>query len=259
MNKKIVSIIIATIICAGISYSGECETSQLRLQQVIEETKITPEDGRYVRVEVIVINNRMFVAFNNRTTQTFQFQLVELNEDLSHESPVIDIFSDSSDDHRPTDIRLASDGINLWYAFESVDPMQTPPFTCDNKFLNIAKYDISSYEPILMNYKTDIARGCHGGVEGYQNTPPDVIPENPEVVDDPVPIFHNGKYIVLTRAWKGAVQHIRTFDKGFNLIDLYLFPSSLFSVRLSICDSMTSSPNSTTYKRRFPELCLEAR
>ena len=165
-------------------------STQLRLKQVIGETRISPEDGRYARVEIIAINNRLIAAFNNIDARTFQ--LVELNKDLSYKSSIFDIFSDSPP-HEPTDIRLATDSKNLWYAFESI--LKGKP-SCDNHILNIVKYDISGTNPVLMNYKLDIARGCPTTRRGYQN-PPDEIPENPEAVDDPTPIFHSGKYVVL--------------------------------------------------------------
>ena len=205
----------------------DCETSvippattppdspKFELQPVINETKISPQDGRYKRPEAIEINNRIFAAFNNLNARTFQ--LVELNEDLSYNGPIMDIFSDSPS-RTPTDIRLASDGENLWYAFESVLPDRQGKPSCDNHFLNMAKYSISGAKPELIASKTDIARGCSTTIRGYAN-PPANIPENPEAVDDPTPIFHNGKYVILTRAWKGSVQHIRTFDKDFNLVE----------------------------------------
>ena len=219
MNKKIlISIIAIIVLAAGIGAYLTFPKStppKLELQLVIGETKISPQDGRYGRVEVIEINNKLFMAFNDATTKTFK--LVELNEDLSYKGSVIDIFSDSP--RESIDIRLASDGENLWYAFESMLPKrQVDSKSCNNKFLNMAKYSISGAKPELIASKIDIARGCPTTIEGYTN-PPANIPENPEAVDDPTPIFHNGKYIILTRAWKGSVQHIRTFDKNFNLIE----------------------------------------
>jgi len=192
---------------------------KLGLKQVIGETAVTSGDGRYVRPEVIVIDNRIFFAFQVADT----FKLVELNEDLSYKSPVYDIFS-GPDTRDPHDIRLATDGTNLWYAFETV--IKRIMSTCDGHFLNIAKYDISGDKPNLENYELDIAKGCPTSKEAYMN-PPEQIPENPEAVDDPAPIFHNGKYVVLTRAWEGGVQHIRTFDQEFNMIEDFTLDLSL--------------------------------
>ena len=189
-------------------------SSKLELKEIIKATAISPQDGlQYFRPEVIVINNRIFAAFNNIKSRVFQ--LVELNEDLSHRGPIVSLFSDSVGPNFPTDIRLASDGRNLWYAFETVLGHE---ISCGNHFLNIAKYRILGTQSQLEAQQVYITRGCPTTRNAYLN-PPEQIPENPEAVDDPTPIFHNGKYVVLTRAWEGGVQHIRTFDKDFNMIE----------------------------------------
>lgn len=202
--------------------SGAKEESKSEILPITQEKVVSPQGARCWRAEVIVVNNRIFLAFNNSDANPRSFQLVELNEDLSYQGPIIDLFSDSGGrkfptDIRPTDIRLASDGKNLWYAFETALGRQV---NCDNHCLNMARYNISGTEPKLEDKKVDIARGCPTTRNAYLNPlPPDQIPKNPEAVDDPTPIFHNGKYVILTRAWRGGVQHIRTFDKDFNMIE----------------------------------------
>lgn len=219
MNKKIlISVIAILIIAAGIGayfVFQKPAPPKLELQLIISETKISPQGGRYGRVEVIEINNKLFMAFNDRNTKTFK--LVELNEDLSYKGPVIDIFSDSP--RESIDIRLASDGENLWYAFESMLPNRQVESSC-NKFLNMAKYSISGAKPELITSRTHIiTNGCPSEPRKLAEIPPSEIPINPEATDDPTPFFHNGKYTVLTRAVKGTVQHIRTFDENFNTIE----------------------------------------
>ncbi len=220
MNKKIIiPIIVILVIAAGIGaylVFQKPALTKLELQLIISETKISPQDGRYGRVEVIEINNKLFMAFNNATTKTFK--LVELNEDLSYKSPDIDIFSDSP--RESIDIRLASDGENLWYAFESMLPNRQMSSSCNNKFLNMAKYSISGAQPKLIASRTHIiTNGCPSDPRKLAEIPLSEIPINPEATDDPTPIFHNGKYVVLTRAVKDSVQHIRTFDEDFNTIE----------------------------------------
>jgi len=196
--------------------SGRTEESKTEILQIVKEKVVSPQDARCGRAEVIVVNNRIFLAFNNLDANPRSFQLVELNEDLSYKGPIIDLFSDSGGRKFPTDIRLAGDGKKLWYAFETVLGRQV---SCDNHCLNMARYNISGTEPKLEDKKVDIARGCPTTRNAYLNPPPpDQIPKNPEAVDDPTPIFHNGKYVILTRAWRGGVQHIRTFDQDFNII-----------------------------------------
>ena len=180
-----------------------------KLVNVINETNITPGDGAYKRSELLVINNELYFAFEKGST----FKLVELYENLSYKSPVYNIFA-GPESLIPHDIRLATDGTKLWYAFETVN--NTARDTCEGHFLNIAKYDISGVL-ILENNKTYIASGCGTSREDYLN-PTGTFPQYPEAVDDPTPIYYNNEYVVLTRAWNGSVQHIRTFDADFNLI-----------------------------------------
>ena len=196
--------------------SGVCQTTaSLTLQQIIDETRVSPKDGQYGRVEVISIDNRLFMALNNKDFKTFH--LIELNKDLSFKSPSYNLFSNSPK-RDSIDIRLASDGENLWYAFESLLPNRS--VDCKSRFLNIAKYDISNGKPDLTNYKIDIATGCPMTLRRKEADELGIeIPNNPELLDDPTPLFYNGKYVVLTRAWEGSVQHIRTFDQNFNLIE----------------------------------------
>jgi hypothetical protein len=215
MNKKaqtVLIVIIALIVIAAVLFfvlRQKPSETKLKLKQIIPETSITQGD-RYKRPELIVVDNRLFAAFFNMDKNNFQ--LVELNEDLSPKSQIFDIY-----DYRDSvDIRLATDGPNLWYAFESVDKDNLN--NCDGHFLCIAKYDISGENPNLIESKLDIAKGCPTGSSFYQN-PPEDMPKNPEAVDDPTPIFYNGKYVVLTRGWNTSIQHIRTFDQNFNLIE----------------------------------------
>jgi hypothetical protein len=221
MNKQTISrkITVVLVACLGMLYlclgqpAYPQTSSKLELKEIIKATAISPQDGlRYGRPEVIVINNRIFAAFNNIKSRVFQ--LVELNEDLSHRGPIVNLFSDSAGPNFPTDIRLASDGRNLWYAFETVLGHK---ISCDNHFLNIAKYRILGTRSQLEAQQVDIARGCPSA-KGYMH-PPDEIPEDPEITDDPTPFFYNGKYVVLTRAWKGGLQHIRIFDKDLRLAE----------------------------------------
>jgi len=194
-------------------FFDEGNSRELELKQAIAETNVTPGNGKYKRVELIVVGNELWFGFEVGG----KFKLVELNEDLSYKGPVYEIFS-GPNERDPHDIRLATDGTNLWYAFETV--ISDKINTCDGHFLNIAKYDISGNEPRLESSKIDIAKGCP-----FSNAPPNLsTPVNPELVDDPSPIFYNGEYVVLTRAWwDHTVHHIRTFDKEFNqLRDLTL-------------------------------------
>ncbi len=225
MNRLIIPIVVIVVIAAGIGayfifqkpiLPEKSTFPELELQLTISEEKISPQGGRYGRVEVIEINNKLFMAFNDANTKTFK--LVELNEDLSYKGQVIDIFSDSP--RESIDIRLASDGKNLWYAFESMLPNRQESKSCNNKFLNMAKYSISGTKPELIASRIHIiTNGCPSDPRKLAEIPPSEIPINPEATDDPTPIFYNGKYIVLTRAVKGSVQHIRTFDKDFNTIE----------------------------------------
>ena len=224
MDKKyfcvFVGIFISFIFTANLLLaqgSTATEESKSEILPITQEKVVSPQGARCWRAEVIVVNNRIFLAFNNSDANPRSFQLVELNEDLSYQGPIIDLFSDSGARKFPTDIRLASDGKKLWYAFETALGRQV---NCDNHCLNMARYNISGTEPKLEDKKVDIARGCPTTGNAYLNPPPpDQIPKNPEAVDDPTPIFHNGKYVILTRAWRGGVQHIRTFDKDFNMIE----------------------------------------
>lgn len=184
-------------------------SSTSQLIQIIPEKAVTPGDSSYKRSELLVINNELYFAFEKGST----FKIVELNEDLSYKSPVYNAFA-GPESLIPHDIRLATDGTKLWYAFETVNTRITN--TCGGHFLNIAKYDISEL-PVLENSKTYIAEGCGTSPDDYLNTT-GPIPENSEVMNDPTPIYYNGEYVVLTRAWNGSVQHIRTFDSDFNLI-----------------------------------------
>lgn len=218
MNKKILFVLIIFLLIA-ISTSfylflQKTDTAKLELQQIIEEKNISPQGGAYGRVEAIIINNKLFMAFNDREAKNFK--LVKMNDDLSHKGSVLDIFSDAP--RESIDIRLASDGKNLWYAFESMLPNLPEELKC-NHFLNIAKYDISKNNPALTNSQTHIvSTGCPTTRGSYENPPSD-LPENSEAVDDPTPFYYNGKYIILTRAWNSSVQHIRTFDNDFNKIE----------------------------------------
>jgi len=92
--------------------SGAKEESKSEILPITQEKVVSPQGARCWRAEVIVVNNRIFLAFNNSDANPRSFQLVELNEDLSYQGPIIDLFSDSAGrkfptDIRPTDIRLA--------------------------------------------------------------------------------------------------------------------------------------------------------
>ncbi|MEK6958988.1 MAG: hypothetical protein AABW59_03010 [archaeon] len=179
--------------------------TELKLTQIIPET-IVFSGSNYFRPEIIAVEDRLFVAWAIKGGS--KYQLVELNEDLSPKSEVFDIYN-----YRTSiDIRLATDGINLWYAFQSLSDQDESD--CNSIFLEMAKYDVSGNTPSLTNTKLDIAAGCPFGNRTLKN-----YPKNPELVDDPTPIFYDKKYVVLTRAWKGTVQHIRTFDKNFDLLE----------------------------------------
>ncbi len=191
------------------------------LQLVIEETDIGPHDGgSYRRPEIIAIGDRLFVAFNPRGQS---FQVVELNEDLSYASQVFGIESDL--DHTPTDIRLATDGTSLWYAFESYDPAENEHFS------NIAKYDVSDM--------SGEGPFCEGYILNYATY--DYDTEREVLADDPTPVFYGGKYIVLARGWYGCdMSQIYTF--GFDHQGLYEIDN--FSLDLdSVLDGRVLSQN----------------
>jgi hypothetical protein len=219
MNKKIA--LVALLICI-VLISGCIEPPKpLELKQVIGETVVTSGDGRYKRPELIVIGERIFFGFEAGAekepggVKLNEFRLVELDEDLSYKGQVHKVFS-GIDDRTPHDIRLATAGTKLWYAFETVDASAQE--TCQGHSLNIARYDVSGEQPVLEKSKTDIASGCGTSVDDYQN-PVGSIPKSPEAVDDPSPIFYNGEYVVLTRGWLNSIQHIRKFDPEFNLVE----------------------------------------
>ena len=184
---------------------GACSAITHMLTQVIPE-KVVFSGSNYFRPEIIAVNDRLFAAWTIKGGS--KYQLVELNDDLNQKGGVFDIYS-----YRTSiDIRLATDGSNLWYAFQSLAKQDAAD--CNSIFLCMAKYDISGSAPSLANTKLDIAAGCPFDNRNLRN-----YPQNPELVDDPTPVFYDGKYVVLTRAWKGTVQHIRTFDQGFNLLE----------------------------------------
>ncbi|MBN2067593.1 MAG: hypothetical protein JW744_03950 [Candidatus Diapherotrites archaeon] len=191
----------------------DCVEPPKELKQVIPEKAVTSGDGRYKRPELIVIGERIFFGFEAGGEK--EFRLVELNEDLSYKGQVHKVFA-GIDNRTPHDIRLATAGTKLWYAFETVDASARE--TCQGHSLNIARYDVSGEQPVLEKSKTDIASGCGTTTDDYLN-PVGVFPKAPEAVDDPSPIFYNGEYVVLTRGWNNSIQHIRKFDSEFNLLE----------------------------------------
>jgi len=193
----------------------DCEPppESLELKLVIPEKAITPGDGQYKRPELLVVGERMFFGFE--LGREDKFRIVELNEDLTYKGEVYEVFA-GPEELSPHDIRLATDGTMLWYAFETVKLGHND--TCEGHNLNIAKYDISGEEPVLENNKLYLASGCGTSPDDYAK-PVGEFPKAPEAVDDPSPIFYNGEYVVLTRGWLNSIEHIRKFDSEFNLVD----------------------------------------
>jgi len=195
--------------CAEVPSSPS--TNYGTLKQIIPEIEVTQGGGAYKRSEAIVINVRLFFAFENNNA----FWLVELNEDLSYKSSVQEVFS-GTDDKSPHDIRLATDGTDLWYAYERV--LKNNVNSCDGHFLSAARYDISGNVPELKSNKEDIAVGCAVSKEFFSN-PNNKASENSKFMDDPTPIFYNGKYVIMNRAWNSSIEDIRIFDSEFNLLE----------------------------------------
>lgn len=208
--------------------SKDCKRCpKLELKQIMAEKPVTDGNAQYIRPEVIVIDGRIFFAFEKSggglARGRREFQLVELNKDLSFKTPVYELFSDN-EVLVPHDIRLATDGTKLWYAFETADNERDRGKPCEGHHLHVAKYDVLGDEPIYEGSRTNIAQGCDTSPATYGNRPDSSdMPDYPEAVDDPAPIYFDGKYFVVTRAWgDGGVQHVRTFDQNFEPIDALL-------------------------------------
>jgi hypothetical protein len=183
--------------------------SHQQLVQVIPEKSVM-KDNSYFRPEIIAVGERLFLMYilADKEHSNSPYNLVELDKNsLAIKSPIYYAYNIPSS----IDFRLASDGNSLWYAFQSLSNKDWAD--CDSIFLNIARYDISKAPPVLTGSNLNITKGCP-----FDNRNLKEYPENPELVDDPTPIYYQGKYVVLTRAWKGTVQHIRTFDSSLTLL-----------------------------------------
>ena len=193
--------------------SSECVDDTCRLVE-IQSKDVTPTGRRVFRPDVVSIGSVLYLTHNDGTGwANRELKLLSLDENLEPIGSVVNLFSEGG---APTDIRVSSDGNHLWYAFETVTGRQPG---CSNHFVNAAVYDVSKH-PKLISGETRLSTGCTGGMSRFR-IDPQTIPINPVYADDPTPFYHKGKYYILTRAWAGAVQHVRAYDNNLNELESF--------------------------------------
>ncbi|PIS47313.1 MAG: hypothetical protein COT17_04085 [Elusimicrobia bacterium CG08_land_8_20_14_0_20_51_18] len=172
---------------------------------------LSPEGFQIGRPDAVAVGNRLYLAFNDIKTKKFRLAILDNEGGLDLRGGVMALFSGYN--AGGIDIRVASQNGKFWYAFEDFKKDLRP---CGDRFVNIAVYETPDKEPAV---RTNISSGC-GTSKDAASTDPKEVPENPEAADDPSPLFFNGKFHVLTRAWSGwikkyknnSIHHIRVFD-----------------------------------------------
>ncbi|MCX5786577.1 MAG: hypothetical protein NTX59_12925 [Elusimicrobia bacterium] len=148
---------------------------------------------RGYRPEAEVIGNKVYLLYNDEGT----IKRAVLDHKLKMVEPPKRLFSATSGGSRVTDIRTAPVKGRLFYAFERVINFEITE-KCDTNSLNLGLYAAGKGGSRLLSQGRDVAFGCplfpmmlhHFNREKVIGT---------QAVDDPSPIFFNGKYYVLTR------------------------------------------------------------
>lgn len=182
--------------------------------KLLKSREITTIEEQYRRPDVVLINDQMYISFANKT----RFVLATITEDLDY--TILGYLANPSDEFA-TDVRLATDGSNLWYAMETTQKLTRPE--CGKNFLNGAKYSIGkkSIKHLINNFH--ITSGCPTipkFIPLLMHSP--LLPEDAKAVDDPTPLFIDNHFFIMVRGWiNKKKQYIYKFDENFNLIEKF--------------------------------------
>ncbi len=189
---------------------------------------ITPPGCSAVRPDVVRIGEYLYVHILKLRPGPGSFVLIKLDKNL-RTIYVSDIYSGKA---TPTDARVATDNNDdFFYSFETVYKDRIP-----GNFLNFARYDVSSdsSRPILKEYQEEVA-------VSHFAVPPVLPPVGTELMDDPAPFFHRGRYWILTKTFSSPQMYLRSLGEDLTVkekrrLDLrslgkvFFSPSVLISV-----------------------------
>lgn len=171
------------------SENDEPDTSPLRL---VETGSVIIGNG--IQPDLVASADRLYLVYN-AMMQGFKLVVLDLG-DLRAVAE-IDLWTPLPEDVLemqngiPTDIRLAVDGYQLWYAFELIDELPVDNFPT---YLFAARYNIQDATPVLAETNSQPLVISTGGQAGEHT-------RGNEITNDPTPIFLNGQFHVMTRFW----------------------------------------------------------
>ena len=174
----------------------------------IQDKDITPSGVRAVRPDAVSLNGRFYVGYT-QVKPAQAFGMLTLDQDLN----LLDSRQIIPSSLFMTDLRVAAAPSEnyLWCPSETVIK-KTPqnPDVTEANFANWARFSVNSGLPVLKRRSSTPAATRLGGPAPGSGG---------EIMDDPTPFFHNGKYYLGTRTQGAPVLPFYVFDAALNKVD----------------------------------------